>query len=415
MKPRSKAKGKMSRKELFQIAASAAIGIVSTEFCESYPHLLALWGLMPLLWLETESRKAAYFVLFVFYLAISRGIVPGAYVFFQDGSFIRALVLWVLSAAALAAPWGLFWSEKSPAKRACGAIFSILVSIPPPLGWIGWGNSLTGAGLFFPGFGWFGLILMLDLYAEAAQSVTLRRTLIVMALLAVPFLTLAAVPEKVTAGGVAIQGIDTAFGRMASGSGDFDTQYERERAVFQLMRETQRNGELEGADIVILPETIIGRANPATLKRWGKFFEPFTQKGTVFIAGGEIPTDRGRKYNNVMISFEEKGKNQTAVQRFPVPFSMWRPFAGEGANAYPFSSAGVSVMEVHGRRLGFLVCYEQFLTWPFLRLMLAKPDVIAAPSNLWWCRDTSLPGIQKAAVRLWAKLFGVPAAGCANR
>jgi apolipoprotein N-acyltransferase len=311
------------------------------------------------------------------------------------------------------------WSAKSPKKRALGVVFAVLVSIPPPLGLIGWGNPLTAAGLFFPGFGWFGLmILTLDLYAEAAQSAKLRRALIVLVLLTVPFLTLPAAhekPERVTVNGVTVLGLDTSFGRVASGSEDFNTQYERERLVFQYVKDKRRNGELEEADIVILPETIIGRANPATLKRWTRFFEPFAERGTVFIAGGEIPTDRGRKYNNVMISFEPEGKSQAALQRIRVPFSMFRPFNGEGANAYLLSSPGeFSFMEIRGKKLGFLVCYEQFLTWPILTLMSQSPDAIAAPSNLWWCRDTSLPGIQAAAVRLWARLFGVPVAGAAN-
>jgi apolipoprotein N-acyltransferase len=195
---------------------------------------------------------------------------------------------------------------------------------------------------------------------------------------------------------------------MASGSGDFDTQYERERAVFQHIREKERNGELEGADVILLPETIIGRMNPTTLKRWRKFFEPLIQQGMVFIAGGEIPVSQGQKYSNVMISFEKEGKSQTAFQRFPVPFSMFRPFSGEGANAYLSSLGEISIMEIRGKRLGFLVCYEQFLSWPILSLMSQKPDVIIAPSNLWWCRDTSLPRIQTATAMLWARLFGLP-------
>jgi hypothetical protein len=47
--------------------------------------------------------------------------------------------------------------------------------------------------------------------------------------------------------------------------------------------------------------------------------------------------------------------------------------------------------------------------------MFQQPDVIVAPSNLWWCRDTSLPGIQVAAVRLWVKLFGVVVVEAVNQ
>jgi apolipoprotein N-acyltransferase len=202
---------------------------------------------------------------------------------------------------------------------------------------------------------------------------------------------------------------------VASGSGDFETQYERERMVFQHINEKERNGDFEGVDIAILPETIIGRMNPTTLKRWRKFFDPVVEKGTVFVVGAEIPCVGGLMYDNTMISFEANGKQQVAKQRFPVPISMFRPFSGEGANAYLSSLGDVSVMEIRGKRLGFLVCYEQFLTWPFLSLISQKPDVIVAPSNLWWCRDTSLPRIQAATTWLWAILFDIPVVICANR
>jgi apolipoprotein N-acyltransferase len=182
----------------------------------------------------------------------------------------------------------------------------------------------------------------------------------------------------------------------------------------------EKDGELEGVDVAILPETIIGRGNPTTLKRWRKFFEllgprPFAEKGTVFVAGAEIPSIGGLMYDNTMISFEGNGKHQVAKQRFPVPFSMFVPFSGEGANAYLSSLGELSIMDVQGRKLGFLVCYEQFLTWPFLSLMSQKPDAIIAPSNLWWCRGTSLPGIQAATGRLWVRLFGIPVVKAVNR
>jgi apolipoprotein N-acyltransferase len=406
--------GNLKEKSLLLILAAAGVGLLSSAFGEHWIGLTGLLSLVPLLWLETNTRRSGFLTVFVFYLVFSRGILPGAAVFFRDGSLIRSFVLWVSSTFALALPWGLLWSD-SNRKKALRIVFALLSSIPPPLGFIGWGNPLTAAGLFFPGFGWFGLVAMLVLYSGATLYLKLRRALIVLVLFAAPCLSLPVIDERVTIGGVVIQGLNTSFGQLASGSGDFEAQYERERMVFQYLRELERGGELEGADIVILPETIIGRMNPTTVKRWRKFFETFTNKGMIFLAGGEIPTDRGRKYDNAMISFEREGKSQTALQRFPVLLSMYRPLSDEGANAYLSSMGELSVMEIRGKRLGFLVCYEQFLTWPFLSLMSQKPDVIVAPANLWWCRGTSLPAIQGAGIRLWTRLFSVPVVSSANR
>jgi apolipoprotein N-acyltransferase len=223
------------------------------------------------------------------------------------------------------------------------------------------------------------------------------------------------VSDKVTLGDMTILGVNTFFGRMASGSGDFDMQFKREQAVFRHVREMERNRELESADIVVLPETIIGRMNPGVRWRWERFFDSFAEKGIVFVAGAEIPSAGGMKYDNTMVSFEGEGKRQVAKQRFPVLASMYRPFASTGANAYLSSLGEVSTMNVKEKKLGVLVCYEQFLTWLFLTLLSQTPDAILVSSNLWWCKDTSLPVIQRATVRLWARLFGVPIVICANR
>jgi apolipoprotein N-acyltransferase len=408
------AKRESGLEEKLLILAAVAVGLFSSAFGEDWSGLAGLWSLVPVLWLEAKSRRSAFFMVFAFYLVLSRGIVPGAYVFFRDGSFVRAFVLWVSSTFILALPWGLLWSDFSKTK-ALRVVFALLSSIPPPLGLIGWGNPLTTVGLFFPGTGWFGLVFVLMLYVFAASNHKLRRGLIIAILISVPFLRVSDNLEKVVLDNVTVLGISISFGRMASGSGDFDAQFEREREVFRYIREKERNGELESADIVVLPETVIGRMNPSVRRRWERFFDPFAEQGTVFIAGAEIPSAGGLKYDNTMVSFEGGGKNQAARQRFPVPVSMYVPFAVTGANAYLSSFGGNSTIDVMGKKLGVLVCYEQFLVWPFLTLLSQRPDAILASSNLWWCKDTSLPGIQRATIILWARLFGVPVVASVNR
>ena len=96
-------------------------------------------------------------------------------------------------------------------------------------------------------------------------------------------------------------GIDTAFVRLASGSADFEEQYQREREVFADLLRKKGNGEL-GADILLLPETLIGRMNPTTQKRWRDFLHHLDDK-KVFIIGAEIP--KGWKYDNVMVTFND--------------------------------------------------------------------------------------------------------------
>ena len=61
-------------------------------------------------------------------------------------------------------------------------------------------------------------------------------------------------------------------------------------------------------------------------------------------------------------------------------------------------AAGETVM-VQGRPVAGLICYEQLLVWPALVSLAHNPQVIVAPSNAWWSRDTSIPDIQRTALR----------------
>ena len=233
----------------------------------------------------------------------------------------------------------------------------------------------------------------------------LRRALILLALSLIPFMPLKqpVMPEN-------WKGVDTEFGQLGSGSADFDKQFQRERQVFASMLRMKRNGVFSSADVVLFPETLIGRMNPTTRRRWTDFLKEL-DTSTVFIIGAEIP--KGRKYDNIVATFNDP-ERQTAIQRCPVPISMYRPFSNFGANADIFSRGQSSTITLFRNKIGVIICYEQFLTWPFLSMMTLKPDLIAAPANFWWCRETSLPAVRDRTVKLLCALFGVPLVSAVN-
>jgi predicted amidohydrolase len=393
-------------KEVFLILSAILTGLLSS-LPGSGDKWMGLWGIIPLLWNESDSRRIAFIVPLSFYLAVSRGIVPGAYIFFQDGSIVRAFALWVLSAVTLSLPFAVFWTGKnaSATLKIAATILCFSVSILPPLGVICWTHPLATAGFFFSGLKWWGLGSILVLYCAGNLDRRMNRVII---LFLFALLFLRDFPTDTKMAGVDVREIGTSFGRMASGSAEFDAQFEREHHVFQLVRQLIRKGAIDSADVVVLPETLVGRMNVTTKKRWERFFSRWTNDGTVFLVGAEIPTDNGQKYDNVLVAFDGSEYLQMARQRFPVPHSMWRPFQNSGANAYPMSLGDISTLDIKGKKFGVLICYEQFLVWPFLTLLSQNPDAIIAPANMWFGRDTSLPYIQQRTIRAWASLFGLP-------
>ncbi len=99
-------------------------------------------------------------------------------------------------------------------------------------------------------------------------------------------------------------------------------------------------------------------------------------------------------------------------QRIPVPGGMWNPFQPQGGVA--LNLLGPGTVDVGGQRAAILICYEQLLTWPMLRSAIEKPAILIAISNASWTSGTTVPRIQRACVRAWARLFGLPVISAIN-
>jgi hypothetical protein len=356
--------------------------------------------------------------MFSYYLAASRGIVPGTKIFFGDGSCARAAAFWIASAALLSLPWALLRIKHSD-SFAIGFLklaAAVSASIPPLLGLVGWTNPLLAAGIFFPGLpgrGLGGAAAMLALWSLAPRKTDMRCALVAI------FLGAALSQPQQALGHPGFAGIDTSFGRIASGSADPLKSHERMKTVLEELERRKANGELDSKNI-LLPETVCGTIlSQNALEEWefgilrilGRDWE--TRERTLFL-GAEFmtPEKGGMKYDNTTFSI---GFNRIRFrQKIPVPFSMYRPWdARGGANAYLFEPETVELRD--GTRAGFIICYEQFLSWPWiLMLSSGKPDVVLCTANNWWSRETSLPAIQARTRGLWSRLVGVPIVSAEN-
>jgi hypothetical protein len=111
-----------------------------------------------------------------------------------------------------------------------------------------------------------------------------------------------------------------------------------------------------------------------------------------------------------MVAISGEGSHILYRERMPVPVSMWQPWLaltdrGGGARADFFANP---IVELDGKRIAPLICYEQLIVWPVLQSMLDSPDVIVATGNGWWTDGTSIVAIQQASLRAWARLFRIP-------
>jgi apolipoprotein N-acyltransferase len=267
------------------------------------------------------------------------------------------------------------------------------------LGLWGWGNPLLCAGYLLPCTREAGLLAVLlawmGLWHCAEKRPRLFRAALVPIVLYAAFMSPVSRLESRTPEDW--EGLDTSFGVLLSGSDDSIGPYLRRQILSIMMKHSE-------AKYVVFPETVAGWWGMTTESLWRDDTNSFASQDRTFFVGAETTLRGTKHYYNVV---QVRGKNHATVrQRYPVPFSMWRPWNEKSAVADWFGSSGT--VKVDDLTVGILVCYEPYLFWPCLQTMICRPDVLVAVSNSWWSRNTNIPRISDKCVKSWALLYDVP-------
>lgn len=347
--------------------------------------------LFPALWAMASTRTNAALVAAGYFLAASHGLPQGV-VNFYGGGIGAGLALWVAASAGFVLVHTVLWTARSGWGRVLRyGIAAMLMSVPP-FGIVGWAHPITGAGMVFSGWGWPGLMAaMIGLLAMTTRTWPIV-TLAMGGLCLWSAATWA--PPDVPEGWV---GVDTRFRGENGRYADYAQQLET------IGRVMKAGGD--GAKVVVLPESAVGIWTPTTAHLWSRALEG---TGLTVIAGAIIVDPGG--YDNVMVEISEEQSRALYRERMPVPVSMWQPWRaliGEpaGARAHFFDNPAV---EIKGRRIAPLICYEQLIIWPVLQSAWRNPDVIIATGNGWWTEDSNIVAIQRASAGAWARLFSLP-------
>lgn len=362
---------------------------------EGLPWAIGLSVFLPFLWHKAGNRWAGGAIALAYYLAASRAMPLSTGIFFEASAPAAfGWALWLAVGLANAALWAALWSADSK-KRIWRLPAVLLLTAIPPIGLVGWANPLTAAGVFFPEAGWVGLLLLVGFMASCMTG--RLPAIAVFAVAAIGANVSAALwPQTPPASGWA--GVDTSYGKLATGSDDYMAAYGRLQAVKGLAETTP------AGSVLVLPETVLGRFGEAAEAELTETSRRLDSRGATVLVGAEVASADGRGLQNVLVALGA-GHGQQLVQRVPIPIGMWKPWASESVVADPL---GHGVAQVAGRQVGYLICYEQILVFPVLRSMLDRPDVLVAVANSWWARGTSAPVIQRQVTALWGRLFARP-------
>lgn len=346
--------------------------------------LMASAVLMPAVVLHTRSRQGAL-VLSALYFALAARALPGAASTFFGSDWVAvvtALSLYVGAVALNAVVWAFAWAKRPKILRA---LLALAVTSLPPVGLVGWAHPLAASGWLFPGLGLGGAALAVALAATFFMK--RKRWALVLASGSLALNAIAAISPVATP--VVFEGVPTTLGDAAKAPALAADAVEAAVAKAQ-----------PGA-VVLLPESTMGRLEPVKFEFLTGLQAKVKAADQIALIGAEASDEtRPSGFKNGLVVVGEETPRFIA-QRVPVPASMWRPFSSKGAAADLF---GTGITTIKGLKSASLICYEQIITFPALISSAHSPKVILAPSSVWWASKTSIPEIQRASARSWARL-----------
>jgi hypothetical protein len=375
-------------------ACSAAIGGAGWS---GDPALNYFALLFPFVYLHSRRRLDSLCAVF-YYAAATWSIIPGAQGFFQTGhKFVLPIAIWAVLVALCSAPWVCLYSRRYLPLSTIVALAALAL---PPLSLVTVAHPLIAAGHWFPGTRWFGLglgILLIAAYRRFGTVLTIA------VLIAASVATHARFHRPFH--DPHILAVNTHFGGQ-SYYDDVDSRLEmQERTIQQIA--------LAHPDtLLVFPESIIPSWNGVHEARWASTFAQLRQQHTGLLIGTTIPIPNTEANRNVLLS---RGHTErfSYVQRMPVPLGMWH--LGDQSHGFPLMLRFPPTIRIWNRRAGVLVCYEQFVFWPAIETLAHNPDMLLAPSNVYWATNTPIPAIQHVAAQDWADLWAIPLYEAINR
>lgn len=343
------------------------------------------------LWYYAPNRWTAWAVMLFYFMAAGHGLPLASMQYFQAG-FLPAFSDLALACLIPSLPF-LFLFFQNKKSRLAGLVLASIIIMVPPFGLTCWTHPLASTGIWLAASGWPGLIMALALVPFFGRWPVL---------LAVPvFFGLTNNQATLSSPSTAWGTLDTHFSGQPGRRNNFVksrlnlADLGQQAKTVALVNQT--NDKIQ---FLLLPESSGGNWSAGIDLLWQSML---TWPGTVLV-GATVPA--GDFQDSVILEVARDKKTRIIYrQRQPVPMSMWCPGKAGSYLAHWF---GDPVVRIGGYKVAFVVCYEQFMSWPILQSAWYQPDIFAATSNVWWSADTNIPTIQHNIMLAWSRLFSVP-------
>lgn len=384
-------------------------GLAVAAWSPGYTPAIAV--VLPLIWVISPSRLAAFAVTATYHLGVVRFLPEFAGTWFD--SPVVGVICWLVQGVVSGSLWALLWPRRGAAipvvASTVGVLALLLVS---PAAALVPGHPIVAWGFLAPGTGWVGVALMFLASGFAAWCLRIApmktsykpwMPAMAVAVLAALACMAGAVP-KPDADRLAgrIGGVETRLGAFP--------KYGSIEVMDRLGRLGKAAAHLAGGEdgiqTVVFPESIIGLYDPTLYPAVElEILKPIQQTGQTVLIGADVQTGPGRYQNGALI-LRPDGTSNWIAARQAVPFAQWRPW--DKSFHMPSDWMAISTVNIGGGvRARIMFCVEEWM--PILHLLSeAREDhqVVIAMANLWATADPLAAYVQGAQSRGMAMLFG---------
>lgn len=391
-----------------RIALSGALGFFAWQ---SF-NLLSLLILFSLVVMFTRSAWATWAAAFSYYFIASNEIPQAFAAYYPDSLPVLGYLVWIISAALIALPWALsrklvdakVFHNLGDLRYALATIVGMVVSLLPPVSWIHWVHPGLSSGVFFPGWGLWGLLLTFILIAVFPLLVyQLKQKTFVVVLIAIGgLLTYNSMSYDVPALSSSASSVTTDKGRYKPSEG------------FDRIKQVEQIGQQAidfGVPLVVFPETFLGPDRRSIHLILDPVVRDMKRNNVSLLVGLDKKVRDG-VYDNALYAF---GKEEGVVYRARMPMPLnGMPIGDARQRFHPFTSPVKSLGE---QTVFFSICYEGYLLEHAVAAMASgeRPNIMLASSNLWALKGLHLVEIQKLSILMMSRMTGVPLEWALNK
>jgi len=374
----------LEKKYILYILFGAFIGYTSWNLSLS---MVALSSLVFAGYFFIENRIKLFLFIFSYRLIASYGILFGL-VDSDVVGYISSCLLWIFTAFLTTIPFVLLYSHTLIKKIFLFPI-ALILTIIPPIGIVDGVDPISAAGLFFPGYGYLGLVYYI-------LSIELISTILTLYIDKISYRWVLSIVILSISIYFNTSQIKIYQGELYA----YNTFYKHTSKYTQKQLVKQINHINNNQ--ILLAENILGKFTSKDMNIWHNLHH----NKTVY-AGAHIYPKNSNCYHNVILKINKNNYKTLYIQRVPVPIAMWKPYSNNSA-CMSLKPAQPIKLDNNSTKAVFLICYEIYIPYIYLSSNLDKSNTLIAVANLWWSHTPSIQKIQHYTLKLWSKLFDLP-------